>query len=950
MSTVATTIIKGVSAQTWALHDEWTCPAEICNGISRQKLDSPITDLHIAELASDLKSWEELVPYLHLTEAEEEEIRMNYQNRYGLQKREALRKWKQELGKRATYRALIAALCLVHQGEMAEKVKQLAIKPENPNTANHILETFREYLVDCYTETPHPSHTQWPFSQVSSYINLTLFEAPKVQYPQSSSTEKLEGRTRPQPLKEVQLGELFHVGSHRAKRKVVLVEGPAGCGKTTLSWHACRDWAAGRLFQQSSLFTHVSLEDPAVCKAECLADIIPHESSEMREAVAGAISERHGKGVCFLFDAWDEAPRTLQRKSAYLYKFITGTSTRMLPRCSIVITSRPIAAALLYPNLTAQVIVWGFNSDKVVEFIDASVGHDTDAKPKLLQALQRTPELSSLCSLPINTAIVVHIFQSLDYKLPSTCTGLFHVLVCNLLLRHMDLRTDYELQKLVSFENLPDDVLQQFKFVCAVAFHGIMEDKKVFEISSLKLQGMSHPTNSLGLMQAHQRLTCYGPSHHYSFLHYAVQEFLAAYHISKLSEEEQTSAIRKILHSTPLSLVLPFYAGLTGLATEGARDVLLKVTKSPLDRVSVFFDRSFNTFSDKRLLLLALLNCIYESQNPALCRLVNPPTNPEYLEQYFLDENLPNKSVQQSVVETFGTIFTLIHLNLTPADCLSVGYFILNFHKEIEFDLEKCCVSDAAVQSLMSQLRKPCRNEPSHITIILNHIRLTDNAVRCIGNTLSQTSVLGRLELGGCFGPNTNIRECLKYIIEGISRSPFLEYLLLNSCHLGPEHGYHLALMIAVSNLQRLSLSSNNIGSISHLIVKAVLHSTVYVLFLTECCISDRELHSIGVALQGNKSLIFLYIGKNLFSSLSLTKFLQLLIYNSGLHYLGLNHSLTNEQKDIVTEINHARQIQKVNHTEFYAVDMTSQHRKVDTFYRSVYLSRALDTELKSLC
>ena len=79
----------------------------------------------------------------------------------------------------------------------------------------------------------------------------------------------------------------------------------------------------------------------------------------MREAVAGAISEQDSKSVCFLFDAWDEAPRALQRRDSYLFKFITGISTRMLPRCSFIITSRPIAAGMLYPHLIAHVKVKG---------------------------------------------------------------------------------------------------------------------------------------------------------------------------------------------------------------------------------------------------------------------------------------------------------------------------------------------------------------------------------------------------------------------------------------------------------------------------------------------------------------------------------------------------------------------------------------------------------------
>ena len=481
---------------------------DICHGVLRDKLDSPVTDIHIADLASMLTTWEKLASYLGLTKAEEEEIHVDYQGRYGLQKRQALQKWKSKLGSGpngATYRQLIIALCRISEKEMAEKVKELLTEPEKSVTAasDHVLDTFRKYLVDCYTITQPPSQIQWPFSQLSSYIDLTLVQFADTQMPQSGQGES---QAKQQPLREVQLGELFHVGSHQAKRKVVLIEGSAGSGKTTLSWHVCREWAAGRLFQQSFLLINISLEDQDVPRAKHLADIIPHESGEMREAVAEAISEQDGKSVCFLFDAWDEAPRALQGRSSYLFKFITGISTKKLPHCSIIVTSRPVAAGLLYPHFTARVNIRGFEATKLENFIRASL-EDPNARQKLLQQLREKPQVNDLCTLPINAAIVVHLFRCSSYStLPSTRTGIFKELVSSLLRRHMQLRTDHGLEQWEEeeFEHLPADVLQEFKSVCGLAFHGVTNDENIFFLDSLRQLGVTHPSSPLGLMQAQQ--------------------------------------------------------------------------------------------------------------------------------------------------------------------------------------------------------------------------------------------------------------------------------------------------------------------------------------------------------------------------------------------------------------------------------------------------------------
>ncbi len=87
-------------------------------------------------------------------------------------------------------------------------------------------------------------------------------------------------------------------------------------------------------------------------------------------------------------------------------------------------------------------------------------------------------------------------------------------------------------------------------------------------------------------MDARQQLTSFGPSNSFSFLHYSVQEFLAAWHMFRLGSEEQAKAVSDVLHSSPLSSVLPFFAGLTGVSSPAVRDILLKVTKYPLDAYS----------------------------------------------------------------------------------------------------------------------------------------------------------------------------------------------------------------------------------------------------------------------------------------------------------------------------------------------------------------------------
>ena len=141
-------------------------------------------------------------------------------------------------------------------------------------------------------------------------------------------------------LKSLDLNSLFSVGDQNTTRRVVLVEGVAGSGKSTLCWYACREWTAGRLCKDIKLLIHASLSVNEICCAMELADLIPHRSMEMRQAVAKAIAEEGGKGTCFLLDSCDEAPR-LSRDS-FLFRFIAGAEGKLFLSCtSIILMSRP---------------------------------------------------------------------------------------------------------------------------------------------------------------------------------------------------------------------------------------------------------------------------------------------------------------------------------------------------------------------------------------------------------------------------------------------------------------------------------------------------------------------------------------------------------------------------------------------------------------------------------
>ena len=863
-----------------------TRAADILKQIPQELLDCLVSDFHEVHIARDLVKWEELGILLGLTTAQQEEIRRDF-NRYGDQKREAFRKWRELKGPEATYRQLIIMLCCVKNVELANNIKDLLVLPACvKDTSTSVWDTaFREYLIDCCKAARHPSHEQWPLLGMSTYVELTLREVPP-------EDDKLTN------VKEVRLSKIF-VSSHKASRKFVLIEGPPGSGKTTLTWHALQEWAEGKLFQQFSLLIPISLSnaDPTVLDATCLADIIPHESKDMRENVAKVIAERNGKGVCFFIDSWDEAPMSFQQNS-YLYHLIKGgVGKKNLPRCSIVVTSRPVASAGILRFATSRLVINEFNLINIEEFIYSTLASDKDGE-NFLGKLQAKQNLFALCHSPLLLSIAMHIFTTSSHDLPSTQTELFTALVLSKLIRHKSLRVPggNDLEEVEDIDDLPENVRTMFRALCKLAYIGLRECRSSFSIKEIKKCGVVSPSkckpDTLSLMKVHNQVKQSGIRSSCSFLHLTIQEYLAAYHINSLDPKEQREAIELLLMNIPLTMAISFYAGLSKLENSGVLDVLLKVSEIPLDMQSVFkqLKEHDNPGLDPRRLFLTLVNSIYESRIHILYKRFQPPR-----EHYSSDG---------------GVSISMFGLLLTPSCCLSLGHFLKYAALKgwVYLDVSSCGITDVGFPLIVKEVCSiSCADSQScGIQLNIANNPITHRALECMRNGLGSISNLG---LGGHSG--FNVFLALKYLAEGASRSQRLVFLALPKIVITVRHVYHLLLLITSSKSLRILLLSHNDFRGAIPILSAGLKNLVS-LDLRNCSLQTRDLRELGNALcHCNTMLLRLGIEMNNFTTDALTAFLKAIRDSkSELCLCILDCDRVNTaQQEVVDEINLRRRV-----------------------------------------
>ena len=785
-------------------------------------LDTPVASIHLAQIADGLMNWEDVAPFLELSAAEEEEIRRD-ERTYKMQKRKALLRWKEKKGMNGTYRELRKAL------RRAEEA--------NPNSD---MKKFREYLIASYQQAQHPSFAQPPILGMSVYVELGL---------ELLSTEAgVNTRTN------VSLCNIFKSGVEG--RQLFLIEGPPGSGKTTLTWHITQQWVEEAIFQQFYLLIRIS---PSSLRTSCnfLADIIPYLNYSMQIKVAEAITERKGKGVCFVIDSWDEVPHTVSWQQSFLYQFVKGRVGYALPECSIIVTSRPNTSSMLRTCATSILQISEFNSLKIEEFVDKSL--DEDNTIRFLEILEEKPELHALCHLPLNVTIAVHLYITSNDELPSTRTELYVALVNTQLSRHWQSRTSdgdnaMEIEVSNVMELLPPEMATTFIALCKLAYLGLEEGRSSFDQVAIKKAGLD-PTaqNTLSLMKAQKG---FSESTKYSFLHYTIQEFLAAYNITELEHVKQTKAVERLLKKTPLSTTLPFYAGLTKMVNMDAFELLLKVQDLPLEQMLLpqqLKSHPDDPGSDPRRLLVALMNCIYESGRHELYRHFHP-------------ERKASERVRKVEIPFIG-------LHLTPVDCLSIGCFLGNTDitsTVIEAKFEMCNITDTAFKMLMHQIisNKASEYNP-RIIFDFTANPLTHNGIKFIKEGLGDRNV--QLCIDHCMSRDihgietyVNVRKVLKYMTECLYRSPGCSGVTLGLNEITTEHKYYLLLLMRYSKYVKvISLTINNLRGTMSLLGPALNYSNIVTWSLSYCNLDDEDIIYLGKALRSNQKLQQLTIGDN---------------------------------------------------------------------------------------
>ena len=224
-------------------------------------------------------------------------------------------------------------------------------------------------------------------------------------------------------------------------RKLVIISGAPGVGKSTLARKVCQDVCRSPNCHGYSLVLLVELRKLLLSAKDFkLVDILHLFQGMIGDAaspeeLSKAIHRNLGRGVLLILDGFDELPPQL-RQSDFLANLLSHNleCSAPLPYCHVVMTSRSIVTSEIYHKVWSGVTnieVLGFTQKQIEEY----AGHFfTDhGKPDMLDQfvtkINSVPQIRGLCSIPVVLSIICQVFL---YKvdLPPTLTQIYNDYLC----------------------------------------------------------------------------------------------------------------------------------------------------------------------------------------------------------------------------------------------------------------------------------------------------------------------------------------------------------------------------------------------------------------------------------------------------------------------------------------------------------------------------------------
>ncbi|XP_067835816.1 NACHT, LRR and PYD domains-containing protein 3-like isoform X2 [Heptranchias perlo] len=637
------------------------------------------------------------------------------------------------------------------------------------------------------------------------------------------------------------------------------------------------DWATGKIYPHfqfvfSFKFRDLNAINCRINLRNLILDLYPYFRNILGELW------KNPEGLLFIFDGLDEFkdsidfdnnrinteadymctdPEDRCEVSDIVYSLIQH---KLLPGCSVLVTSRPTALHLLEK---AEISVWaeilGFVGEERKEYFNKYF-EDQVVAAAVFKHVEENELLYTMCYNPSYCWILClslgPFFTQRDRKqqrVPKTITQLYSYYIYNILKNH-----GREIES-------PRDVLLK---IGEMAFSGVSEKKIVFRNGDLIKYNLQPSQFLSGFMMELLERDDSAQSVVYTFPHLTIQEFVAA--LAQFLTADPGD-IRKLLseaHSKEdgrFEIFLRFVVGLS--SSQSARPLeeflgpfLHQKICGVIDWVKEKVEREIGKTESEtgKRDLLNTFHYLFESQNQTLARV------------------------------TVGSMETLTFsgLRLTPIDCAVLSHVIGLCDTIKHLDLQKCSIQCEGLQRLGTvvhkcQVLRLCDND------------LTNSCIKDLSSALTTNRSLTGLDLSNNKLGNSAVKlpsEALRNPDCKIQKLGLWGNDLTDSCSEDLSSALSANLSLTV-----LTLSYNKLGDSGVKLLSAALRNP-------DCKIQELDLDDVGLtdsctedlvsALSTNRSLTDLSLGSNSFTDRSVPALRSLILTRKSLEQIGLSLKL----------------------------------------------------------
>ncbi|XP_070586742.1 NACHT, LRR and PYD domains-containing protein 12-like [Erythrolamprus reginae] len=351
---------------------------------------------------------------------------------------------------------------------------------------------------------------------------------------------------------------LFNPDKYGLIPQVVVLQGAAGIGKTIMAKKIILDWASQLLYQdkfnyvfyiccrkmnvqaesQISIADIVSEEWPQCHKSKNVIQNILKNEDKLLFIIDGFDEFRYSFDLSenyFCLDPWKKEPVGILLRSLFQKK--------ILPKSSLIITTRPIALEKLHECLERprNVEILGFSTKEREEYFYKFFENEDQAS-QALRFVKQNDTLFTMCVIPLVSWIICTVIkEELEkgkdlQKTPYTLTAIYMLYFSSLLTFH--------------HKKSKQNVQSHVKDLCSLAEKGVWEQKTFFMEEEIKKQTLNQGDSLPLFLNQSIFKRDIGCIQTFSFIHLSFQEFFAAlFYVLEEGDEQHSENLKKNLQT-----------------------------------------------------------------------------------------------------------------------------------------------------------------------------------------------------------------------------------------------------------------------------------------------------------------------------------------------------------------------------------------------------------------